>query len=437
VLPDAAFGLGVDQRALLTDNRTHFATKGSLKDWQSGIGVVAGEHSRMALSVSTAFAGTLLKLLNLEGGGLNLHGFSSAGKTTVVLAAASVWGGSDFVSNWAGTAAGKEGLALAHSDTVLVIDEIGVAESREAAITIYQLAAGVTKDRARPDGTFRTSEQWRVMILSTGELPLSQKLAENGQRAHAGQLIRLLDLPADAGKGHGVFDGPGSFANAFELANHINGQAKSAFGTAGPEFIRLLLAYPGGLDAVRKFVKADVARFVGAYSPPGADGQVKRALARLGLIAAAGRLATIFGILPWGENTAAEAAAVAFHDWLAQRGGVGASEIRTAIAQVRLFIENHGDARFEEDGSGRTVNNRAGWKTGEGDDRKWLILQETWKTEICAGLDYKGTATLLADREMLQRDSEGNLTRPERTPYGSKRVYVLTAAILDESKDDF
>ena len=41
------------------------------------------------------------------------------------------------------------------------------------------------------------------MILSSGEVSLSDKMAETGERAKAGQAVRLIDLPADV---EGLFE---------------------------------------------------------------------------------------------------------------------------------------------------------------------------------------------------------------------------------------
>ena len=45
-----------------------------------------------------------------------------------------------------------------------------------------------------------------MLFLSSGEISLSDKMAEAGKKARAGQQIRLLDLPSDAGAGYGVFE---------------------------------------------------------------------------------------------------------------------------------------------------------------------------------------------------------------------------------------
>ena len=57
------------------------------------------------------------------------------------------------------------------------------------------------------------------MVLSTGEIRLADKLRESNQRPMAGQAVRLIDIPADAGQGFGVFDPPGEGGTANDLAN--------------------------------------------------------------------------------------------------------------------------------------------------------------------------------------------------------------------------
>jgi hypothetical protein len=52
---------------------------------------------------------------------------------------------------------------------------------------------------------------WRRPFLSPGELSLEAKMLETGGRVRAGQEMRLLDIPADAGADMGVFDDIGDF----------------------------------------------------------------------------------------------------------------------------------------------------------------------------------------------------------------------------------
>ena len=431
-LPDETFGSAKGETVIVQGATTApFEKMGSLVDWQSGVGSLVAGHSRGVFAVSVAFAGPLLGLPGLEGGGFHFCGQSSRGKSTLVEAAASVWGKGaipGFVRPWRTTANALEGAAAIHSDTLLVLDELGMIDPREAAAAAYQLAAGSGKGRSARDGSLRTSLTWRTMVISTGEVRLSDKVVEGKQRARAGQQVRFVDIPADAGAGFGVFNNAGAEGDAQFLADKIKRATRSTYGTAGPEFIRLVIVHNTESVAVRAMIEEFRTRYVSRV----ADGQVLRVCDRFGLVAAAGELAREFGVVPWAEGEAIEAAGKCFNDWLDSRGGTEAGEVHAAISQVRLFIEQYGDARFVSlDDPNRTVFNRAGWRRGDGDDREWLIPPETWKTEVCAGFEPAMVARALESRHMLERASDGFLS-VRKIEGRSKRVYVIKPAIISE-----
>jgi uncharacterized protein (DUF927 family) len=435
VLPDRSIGAGSTETVILSSSgATPYEARDSLAAWQAGVGQLACGHSRLVLAVSAAFAGMLLRPAKLEGGGFNFYGASSTGKSTTVEAAASVFGrGSSpgFVRSWRATANGLEAAAAVHTDTLLVLDELGVVEAREAGAAAYQLAAGTGKGRAARDGSLRSPLTWRTLVLSTGEMRLSDKLRENNQRAMAGQSVRLIDVPADAGKGLGIFDHAGEHGSAKELADAIKQAARASYGTAGPAFLERLIEY--GLEAAEAAVAATVARFRAEVVPVGADGQVQRAADRFGLVAAAGELAGEFGVVPWPSGEAHRAAVSCFQAWMDERGGTEPAEVAEAIARVRRFIEAHGQSRFEEVGPEilipRLVANRAGYRKGAGAYEEWWVLPETWKAEVCAGLDPTRTARILNDRGMLVRSSDG-FQSVRKIGGRATRVYVLGPAIL-------
>ena len=180
-----------------------------------------------------------------------------------------------------------------------------------------------------------------------------------------------------------------------------------------------------------------VADFMAMTGPARSDGQIDRAAQRLGLIATAGELATAMGLVPWQPREAWNAAAWALAQWIDGRGGTEPAEVRQAIEQVRLFIEQHGESRFEplDDTDARPVNNRAGWRKGSGSGREWMGPPEVWKSEICAGLDSTMVARVLSGRGMLLRAADG--FQPVRKIEGAnKRVYILTASIFDGGGDE-
>jgi putative DNA primase/helicase len=434
VLPGQCIG---PKRAggVFLDGAAHgpYEAKGTLGDWREGVGTLAAGHTIPMLAISTALAGPLLQLAGLEGGGVNLFGRSSQGKTTCLQAAASVWGrgGSPgFVRAWRATANGLEGAAAQFTDTVMPLDELSVVDAREAAQAFYGLANGQGKQRAGRDGSLRAPKSWRLLYLSSGELAAEAKLTETPERkARAGQLVRILDVPADRGAGFGVFNDGGPLGDAAALSKAMQLAATSAYGTAGPEFVRRLMAESVAADDVRGLLS----QFVAATIPASADGQVERAAQRFGLIFAAGELATTFGIVPWPSGAAREASAWALARWIELRGGTEPAEARQAIETVRLFIERHGEARFApaDDADARPVTNRAGFRKGSGADREWWVLPEVWRKEVCAGQEATFVARTLARAGMLRTQAEGLQCNVRVGGSNTLRAYVITGAILD------
>jgi putative DNA primase/helicase len=323
VLPAETIGAKV-AGAVILDAAVHgpYEARGKLEDWQRGVAALASGHALPLLAISAALAGPLLHLAGFEGGGLNFFGPSSTGKTTLLQVAASVWGrgGSPgYLRAWRATANGLEGAAASATDTALILDELGQVEAREAAAALYSLANGTGKARAARDGALREPKTWRALILSSGELPTETKLAEDrSRRARAGQFVRMLDVPADREFGFGAFDNAGPDGDPAGLAKAFKQAAILAYGTAGPEFVRRLIAEGVTGEDLHGMVSTFAARVV----PAGADGQVDRAAQRFGLVMAAGELAIDWGLTPWHQGAAREAAAWALRRWIELRGGI-------------------------------------------------------------------------------------------------------------------
>jgi uncharacterized protein (DUF927 family) len=434
VLPDISIGLIPNEKLIIQGSTTApFDSRGTLADWQKGVGSLVAGHYRAVFAVSIAFAGPLLGLIGREGSGFNFYGQSSRGKTTLAEASASVWGKGGrpgFVRSWRSTANALEAIAALHTDTLLVLDELSVVDPREVHAAAYQLTAGTGKGRAARDGSLRQSLSWRTMVFSTGEVRITDKLEESRQRVHPGQQVRLIDVPADAGAGFGVFDSCGVYGDAKALADAIKLAAQSNYGTAGPEFVRRLLVH-GGEDSAEK-IAAAVNAFRARYAPKDADPQVQRVCDTFALIAVAGELARDLGVVPWTRGEVREAARRCFNDWFDSREGKEAGEVQAAIAQVRLFMQQHGNSRFEPLNSprDRPVINRAGWRREDGAGEEWLIPPETWKAEVAIGHEPKLVARVLAERGMLKRANDG-FQRVEKIQGRTQRVYVLTARIME------
>lgn len=145
---------------------------GTLEQWQEQIGALCVGNHRLAFVASVAFAGPLLHMLGHESGGFHLYGDSSGGKTTHLQVAASIYGGPRLVRSWRSTDNALESIAAAHSDGLLVLDEIGMCDPRIIGETVYMLGNGTGKARANDRGQAgRQVQEWRLLFLSTGEKP--------------------------------------------------------------------------------------------------------------------------------------------------------------------------------------------------------------------------------------------------------------------------
>jgi uncharacterized protein (DUF927 family) len=363
-----------------------------------------------------------------------LVGRSQTGKTTVVRAGGSVWGGGSlngFLRTWRATSNGLEGTAAELCDTLLCLDEIGQVDARDAGEVAYMLANGSGKSRARRDGTRRPPAEWRLLFLSTGEISLADKMAEGGKRPKAGQEVRLADVPADAGRGLGIFEQLHDFQSPDKLARHLREASERFYGTPARAFLEGLVQI--GPDALADSVGRARTEFMAEYVPEGASGQVLSVAGRFALIAAAGTLATVLGILPWPEEEASTAAGFCFKAWLANRGGAGEMEFETGLAQIRHFLEAHGNSRFQTIGEGDEIRviNRAGFRRKDDDGRwEYFVLPEAWKSEVCAARDL---ARELLHRGFLVPGSDGKPQSTHKLPgMGAKRCYHLSAQIVSD-----
>jgi uncharacterized protein (DUF927 family) len=437
VLPDRAFGIGGENLRLQTEAPIEhaFHTAGSLEGWQKEVATPATGNSRIVFAIACAFAAPLLPFVSAEGGGFHLRGASSLGKTTALKAAASVCGGGagkPYIRSFRATANGLEGVAQAHNHALLGLDELGQIDGRELGQVVYMLANGEGKSRARKDGAARPLPRWQLLFLSTGEQSLKDKMGEAGKPTHAGQETRFVEIPADAGRGLGLFERLNGFDSAAALANHFKSATERHCGHPLRAF---LVKVASNLDGLADRLRAAVDAFAEDACPDGADGQVRRVAERFGLVAAAGELAIEKGIVFWLAGEARAAARACFDAWLEERGGIEPAEERAAVAQVRAFLEAHGESRFAPwDGpQDRPVINRVGFRRAVGGKTEFLIFPEAYKNEICAGRNARFVTEVLKRKGVLETDSQGRSSVPERVPGMNKsiRLYVIRGEILE------
>jgi putative DNA primase/helicase len=139
------------------------------------------------------------------------------------------------------------------TDVLLILDELGQLDSKDAASCLYMLAGGVGKIRMNRDATLKDIRSGRAFILSSGEMTVETKMTQmRGAKAYTGATLRLLNVEADRGLGFGVFDNAGSTGEVRELVEAFAEAAAECHGVAGPEFVKQLLARGCGTTSIRK-----------------------------------------------------------------------------------------------------------------------------------------------------------------------------------------
>jgi uncharacterized protein (DUF927 family) len=469
VLPNKIIGAAPGQRVILaTSGRESapFNAGGTLQDWQRCVAAVASGNSRLLFSIGCAFAGALLEMTGDDGGGFNLKGSSRVGKTTALRLAASVWGGEPgegakaFIRAWRATGNALESIAAVHSDTLLCLDEMGQVDAKELGEISYMLANGQGKTRADRSGAMRVQTRFRVLFLSTGEVGLTDKNAEGKRATKAGQEVRFVDVAADAGTGFGIFERLHEADSADAFAEELRTAVRHQFGSAGPAFIEHI-ARESARDAefeTKLRDRIDDLIFGWLTAWPESNGQVRSVAKRFALVAVAGEIATEGQITGWAAGEATEACQAMFRAWLVSRGTTGAREDAQALVQLRDFINQNSDSRFADwkrtDAQAdenqaeetppherfRTIN-KAGWRRWSTDmlgrGSYTYFLTRGAMMEALAGLDFRSSVKVLADRGFLQKDKEGKSSVVHRPPgvEDNIRLFEVRSSIMGAGDD--
>lgn len=462
VLPSRTIGPPGGEPVMFTGDPSGFphGTNGTLEGWRQEVAARAPGNSLLLLALSIGFAGPLLRPLGLEGGGFHFRGLSSMGKSTLGRAAASVWCGGNGAlggaQSWRATDNALEAVAQGHSETVLVLDEINEIMPDRVGAAAYALASGQGKARASTSGQLRRRTEWLVLSVSTGEISLAEHIRSSakGGRVMAGQELRLLDIPADAGKGLGIWETLHGFDDPALFSEAVNGGTRDHYGHAGPAFVERFVTNPkASAGLARDIMRA----FVEASKEHDDNGQVHRAANRFALAAAAGELATAFGIVPWREGQAAQACHAAFQRWANAFGRSAPREQRAVLLALRAAIQQQG-SRFgsgkegEETEWGDKVADRIeGHRTGEARSLNalglryvtlskevfYLFYPSGWDEvlkDVTAGAD---AARMVHAAGYLEKGDGKHLTKKKRIKGGvAERFYWVRSSILEADFDD-
>jgi putative DNA primase/helicase len=389
--------------------------------------------------LACAFSGPLLKGLEIPGIGFHLTGDSSTGKTTALCVASSVWGsGSEtdgFLIRWQTTINRLEIEAACRCDVLLPIDESHQAPTAAVLDSApYMLVNGQGKTRLNRDSSPKETLHWRVCVLSTGESPLEQHLADAKIEHKVGQNVRICDIPLKAK--YGIFDSLGCFTDPNAFSDSLRLAASSFYGTPGPVFVQKLIE-------TRPNLKIELDQcFAGLKSKlHSLSAQQTRVLRSFALVALAGELATSFGILPFSQGDSLKAVSRIFATWKTmQPDSIASKESAQILAKITDFIDTHATSRFSHLAGGTRgfipnngeihqeadskVINRAGYTFKENGSRLFGFTSSGLR-EAAKGYSLKRAVDAIQEANAFAKERKnGQKCVPTRIP-GEDRVAGL------------
>jgi putative DNA primase/helicase len=257
VLPTQTFGTSEVPTVTVLDHLdramvTKYRARGTLEEWQTQIAGPSYKNTRCMFALALAFTGPILRYVKgPRTGGFQIFGPAETGKTTAATVAGSVWGchvGAErqekgFAESWHTTEGKVEKTAMAHNNTVLILDETQRAgrnaQHRANVITdiTFSLAEGNERERLTNTSSARA---WSFYYLSTSNLTFAELAAVGGIEIDDAHLGRLFDIPCPNSP-HGIYENLHEFPNGERLTDALKQRCRRYFGTAGPEFARLLV----------------------------------------------------------------------------------------------------------------------------------------------------------------------------------------------------
>lgn len=401
---------------------------GTLQGWQAAIAQPAAASDALLFALCASLTAPWLWLADGDSFIVHFWGTTSRGKTTLAQLAASVWGcGVDpaesaslsFIRRWNTTGNGLEGLAEAHSDLPLILDELGAGAHRDLAPLVYQLAGGQGKTAMSADRQLKAPRAWRTVVVSTGEVSIEGRLAEHGP-VKGGLLHRALDVEVADIAAHLPEGERAGFVERLKRA------CAEHYGTAGPAMLEAILKTYPNAQAARAAVREHLDRAVKSLATARHSPEQRRALRRFALMAWAGVFAARHGVLPIAPERLWQAVRSIAAAWGGTTSGTDQDRI---LESVRAFILRHG-ARFQDVKLEGDVRDRAGFVDHA--QGRWMFTPESLR-EAAPGHDVRVIARTLKEAGYLFTN-DSKLCPKVPTPAGRLRLYCVKASLLSDDE---
>ncbi|MBS0636842.1 MAG: DUF927 domain-containing protein [Verrucomicrobia bacterium] len=427
-------------------SKTHSQqAQGTLEQWKTHIAKQCEGNDLAIFSLLTSLSAPLIKYSGSGSYGVHIGGETSKGKTTLKQIAASIWGcgvdptvapGLSIIKKWNTTANALEVSASQRNDNVLFLDEIGTCPGKDLQKVIYDLFGGKGKDRLDKNSNAKTQREWRVVVLSSGERTLKERLSDTNSQAPAGLFVRFIDLAIEEVFKNYHNKQPKTFVD------DLKGACGTYFGTAGTAFIQNLAeSFKNAQDlqgATKEGINATAAKIGAGLELNQEQGRV---LHIFSLIAFAGTLAAKWGIIPFSATEIIQSVRNIFLHWLS--GNRTLPEEDRIVMAVKDFIIRKRDSVFKPRDTLPDEIRKSTDTLGYIDDSEgWYLLTSTGMKEATIGFK-KAAEALYKKGYLIRRDKpskEGkqhNASSISVPGLGAKtRLYIIKKEIVEFDSGD-
>lgn len=430
-----------------------FSSAGTLEAWSRDVAALAVGNPLLMFALCVAFSGPLLREYGTDTPIFHFFGPTSTGKSTLAAIAASVWG-DPFTRHgpkktWLTTGNALESLVGEHSDTLLVLDEAGVADPAVVVSSAFRVSGGVGKHRLGQDGAARDVADALAAVISTGEKSFLEIAREAKKTVVAGMLVRFIDINADAGDGLGVFNSLHGATDGGALVNKLNAAARSNFGVAGRHFVDSITLGKARSDVIIGEARAEFRR---ALATETLENTERRVASHFELVFIAGSLAAQCNIVPLTKEQVLESVLSVFKSWrssvqhpgslegvtaggITKRDAVTAARIDGLLSRIRELVPQYlPEAKVLREGGmlGQPVH---GWI--ERDKEPGVYVKQAYVASVLEGASApKVVLDWLVQDKLLMLGRKGELAVMRRQPFGKPaRVFRFSLSLLEETGD--
>jgi putative DNA primase/helicase len=227
---------------------------------------------------------------------------------------------------------------------LLPLDELNQADPQTVGASAYMLGNGQGKNRMNKTLSTVKPKTWELLFLSTGEVSMTDYLRQAKTPAKGGMEARMPSIPADAGKGYGVFENLQGYQSSDEFVAALETAIRQHQGTAQDAYLTKLVE-ARKVEGFDRELRARVQAIAGKLSQQFTDTAISRVAIRFALVQVGLELAHSFNLLPLAIEQCGWAVKQMFAAWVDIRGGAGSIEIKEACNRIEhLFVSNqHGD----------------------------------------------------------------------------------------------